>query len=318
MRVLFDGFGSLERWILRRMLGNQLFEVVGVIDDLDDDSFAFAVTADSGREPYRGEIDFRPGSVSLSGRYGRGGVRFDEIPRARSWGALHERSKDPLDLIVTSRGVRPEHAGARVIDVSAGSDAQVAIPRLVASTARVVAPSMPHVHVGLALIRALQKTVGLTTAALVATDVPREFASGHPGRAAALPDTGGGIATRDAFHSIGALIERAGGDLLRDGVSGVEYFRRDAPSCVTLVLSVVAERTVAPDQLVRLIASETKRTLPKQFDILAGVRAGDVCSRSVAVLDTESIAADGSAVSFGVRLDPHAFFAATVTELAAM
>lgn len=79
----------------------------------------------------------------------------------------------------------------------------------------------------------------------------------------------------------------------------------------------LTERRVSPEQLVRLIGSETKRSLPKQFDVSAGLRNDDLRSRSAAVLDTESIQMDGSSVSFGVRLDPYTFDAEAVTQLAA-
>lgn len=318
MRVLFDGFNSRQRWILRRMLGNQLFEVAGIVDDHDDDSFAYLLTADSGREGYRGEIDFGEGTVSLSGRYGRGGVRFDEIPRARSWEDLRGTSDGPVDLVVTSTGTRPEYGEARVIDVTPRSGAPVAIPRLVSPSASpVIAPAPPHLHVAVALLRALQKTVGISAASWAALDVPLELAGGEPGRASRLPDTGGSIASTAGSSQLGSLLENAGGQPLRDGVTGVEFVRREAGACVTLVLSAVTERSVSPEQLVRLVGSETKRSLPKQFEVSAGLRNDDLRSRSAAVLDTESIQMDGSSVSFGVRLDPYTFDAEAVTQLAA-
>ena len=46
MRVLFDGFNSHQRGILRRMLGNQLFEVAGIVDDLDDESLEYLLRSD--------------------------------------------------------------------------------------------------------------------------------------------------------------------------------------------------------------------------------------------------------------------------------
>lgn len=316
MRVLFDGFNSHQRWILRRMLGNQLFEVAGIVDDLDDESFEYLLRSDSGREAYRGEIDFREGSVSLSGRYGRGGVRFDEVPRARSWEALRESRAEPVDLVVTSSQARPDSGAARVIDLTPGSAEPTAVAGLVTPAAPVVAPAAPHLHVAIALLRALQKTVGISAAAWSA-DVPEEFASGSPGRAAILPDTGGSIVSTGGFSRVGALLEKAGGAPLRDGISGVEFISRAAGSCATLVLSAVVERTVSPAQLVRLLGSETKRSLPRQYEVSAGMRNDDLRSRSEAVLDPDSIQVDGNCVSFAVRLDPHAFYAEAVTRLSA-
>lgn len=317
MRVLFDGFNSHQRWILRRMLGNQLFEVAGIVDDLDDESFEYLLRSDSGRESYRGEIDFREGSVSLSGRYGRGGVRFDEVPRARSWEALRESRAEPVDLVVTSSGARPGSGAARVIDLTPGSAEPTAVAGLVTPAAPAVAPAAPHLHAAIALLRALQKTVGMSAAAWSAADVPEEFASGSPGRAATLPDTGGSIVSTGGFSRIGALLEEAGGGPLRDGISGVEFISREAGSCATLVLSAVVERAVSPAQLVRLLGSETKRSLPRQYEVSAGLRNDDLRSRPEAVLDPDSIQVDGNCVSFAVRLDPHAFYAEAVTRLSA-
>ncbi|MEZ7004327.1 hypothetical protein [Streptomyces sp. AD55] len=307
-RVLVAGISPKTRYAIRQALGHQQIEIVGILDDGDRDLLAYGLATDSGPTPFKGSIDVGDDAVTLSGRYGRGGLRHDTIPLLTGDGT-GARAGSLADL-------------PQVDAVLTAEDRTVPLPASLMSDGPPVvrfagpdgaghdrATTVPAAHLTAVacLVGALRPLGEVEAVVHTTTGVSGPSPDTRRDRRLALRGSASGTSTRPsaALPGTAASLPAVGTEIL------------GPPTEVTVtVLSLVLRAATEAVQAVRRVKSETRGALKGVLELRDGpVATGDVLGSPAAVVDASSVVVNGRSISLTLHTHTRSFEAARACAL---
>lgn len=303
-QVLVVGLSPKTRYAIRQALGHQQIEIAGILDDGDRELLRYGLATDSGPTPFKGSIDVGDDSVTLSGRYGRGGLRHDTVPLLTGDAVRSPADTAPVDVVLLAEGwsapVPPSllTGGPAVVQfgdpTGAAGDAATSVPAA-------------HLTAVACLVGALKPLGEAEAVVHTTTGVSGPSPDTGRGRMLDLRGAASGTGTRPSAALPGAAASLP--------VVGTDVLGLPSEVTTTTVCLVLPAATEAA-QVVRRLKSEARGALKGVLETrVEPVTGNDVLGSPAAVVDASSVVVNGRSVGLTIHTHTRSFEAARACEL---